>query len=49
MQFMGFNPAGQYFTDPERYDRMEERYSKKDWQRKERGDKREQQRYGGPD
>lgn len=49
MTFLGFNPAGSQYSNPQRYEKMQSRASDKDWKRKERGDRREQQRYQGPD
>lgn len=49
MTGIGFQPTGMALTDPERYDRGKKRHDKSDWKRKERADRREEQRYNGPD
>lgn len=45
---LGLRPTPSFLQDPEGYDKMKKGISERDWQKKERYDKRQQRQYGGP-
>lgn len=45
---LGLRPTPQFLQDPEGYDKMKHGIDQRDWQKKERYDKRQEKQYGGP-
>ncbi len=47
-QLFGFRPAPSFLQDPEGYDKMMKGIGERDWQKKERFDKKQDRQYNGP-
>jgi hypothetical protein len=45
---LGVHPVPSYLQDPEGYDRMMKGIRQRDWQKKERGEKKQERQYKGP-
>lgn len=45
---LGLRPTPSFLQDPEGYDKMKHGINERDWQKKERFDKRQEKQYGGP-
>lgn len=45
---LGLRPTPSFLQDPEGYDKMKKGINERDWQKKERFDKRQEKQYGGP-